>query len=406
MSPTSSLTRQPATATPKQSAMLARSNVILDSLSDGVYVCDPDRRIVYWSKSAEKITGWRAEDVVGRRCLDNVLCHEDKDGHLLCGEEYCPLHRAMVTGASSTCPLIVFAQGKNGQRIPMQVTVAPIHDDSGAVVGGVETFRDMSAVLTDLMRAKQIQTLSLEHDLPEDSRIRFTISYTPHDIVGGDFYAIRQLNADEYGILLADVMGHGVAAALHTMHLSSLWSRHYAQLTKPATFAAMVNRELSRVVKGESFATAICGVIDARTGKLRLASAGGPPVLIVRSDGAFEEVDASGVPLGMIEDADYDEVTAELRPNDCLLLLSDGATEIHNSRDEMLGVNGLVRILKAHNYPQAPLPTKAVEDELLRYSNAIRLADDVTFIEARFMGERATVQGADQCDPRVRPTEN
>jgi PAS domain S-box-containing protein len=364
---------------------LERSNVILDSLSDGVYVCDPDRRIVYWSKSAERITGWQAEDVLGKRCLDNVLCHIDKDGHKLCGEEHCPLHRAMITGTSSTCPLIVFAQGKNGQRIPMQVSVAPIQDESGTVVGGVETFRDMSTVLTDLMRAKQIQTLSLEHDLPEDARIRFTISYTPHDIVGGDFYAIRQLNEDQYAILLADVMGHGVAAALHTMHLSSLWTRHHAQLAHPATFASIVSRELSRVVKDESFATAICGVIDAASGRVCLASAGGPPVLVVRADGSYEEVETSGMPLGMMEDADYDEVTAELRAGDCLLLLSDGAVEIHNARDEMLGVEGLVRILRANNYPQAPLPVKVVEEELLRHSNAIRLLDDVTFIEARLI---------------------
>ena len=71
---------------------------ILNSLSDGVYVCDRNRRVVYWSASAERITGWTAKDVVGRACFNNVLCHIDKDGHRLCGEEYCPLHRAMVTG--------------------------------------------------------------------------------------------------------------------------------------------------------------------------------------------------------------------------------------------------------------------------------------------------------------------
>ena len=63
-------------------------------------------------------------------------------------------------------------------------------------------------------------------DLPDDPRVCFSTYYVPHDIVGGDFYAIRQLDADHYGFLLADVMGHGVAAALHTMHLSSLWERH------------------------------------------------------------------------------------------------------------------------------------------------------------------------------------
>ena len=53
---------------------------VIDSFSDGVYMCDLDRRITYWSASAERITGWSAEDVVGRQCFDNILCHIDKDG--------------------------------------------------------------------------------------------------------------------------------------------------------------------------------------------------------------------------------------------------------------------------------------------------------------------------------------
>jgi len=130
--------------------LLSASGVILDSLGDGVYVCD-------------------------------------KDGHQLCGEEFCPLHRAMVTGATSTVPIIVFARGKEGRRIPMEVTVAPIRDAAGEVVGGVETFRDVSAALADLERAKRIQTLSLEENLPEDPRIRFSTCYRPHDIVGGEY---------------------------------------------------------------------------------------------------------------------------------------------------------------------------------------------------------------------------
>ena len=83
---------------------------IVDSLNDGIYVCDPDRRIIYWSKSAERITGWSAEEVVGRHCFDSVLCHVDKDGHQLCGEEFCPLHRAIKTNAGSKGSLLVYAQ--------------------------------------------------------------------------------------------------------------------------------------------------------------------------------------------------------------------------------------------------------------------------------------------------------
>jgi phosphoserine phosphatase RsbU/P len=364
--------------------LLTASNVILDSLNDGVYVCDKDRRIVFWSRGAERITGWQAADVLGRRCLDDVLCHIDKDGHKLCGEEFCPLHRAMITGGASTVPIVVFAQGKAGNRIPTQVTVSPIRDAAGEIVGGVETFRDVSALLLDLERAKRIQEQSLETDLPADPRVRFSTYYVPRDLVGGDFFAIRPLDADRYGFLVADVMGHGVAAALHTMHLSSLWDRHFALLAAPATFAAAVNNELARVVKGESFATAVCGVIDAQQRWLRSVSAGGPPGLAIRADGTIEALEGEGLPLGMIEDAEYEETEARFEKDECFLLFSDGAVEVHNARDELLGTQGLIHILQEIGYPASGLQMSAIEERLLLYSNDIRLLDDVTFIEARF----------------------
>lgn len=364
--------------------LLTASNVILDSLSDGVYVCDRERTIVYWSAAAERITGWRTSDVVGRKCLDDVLSHVDKDGHRLCGEEFCPLHRAMITGTTGTVGLTVFAQGRAGNRIPMQVTVAPIRGPSGEVIGGVESFRDVSAMLADLERAKRIQALSLETDLPDDPRVNFSTHYVPHDLVGGDFYAIKQLDADHYGFLLADVMGHGVAAALHTMHLSSLWDRHGHLLVNPVEFALTVNDELTRVVKGESFATGLCGVIDAEGRTLRSVSAGGPPSLAMRAGGAVEELGAAGLPFGMMEDADYEEMEARFDEGDTLLLFSDGAVEIHDAEGRMLGTDGLVRILREVGYPGHGLSITAIEERLLLFSNDIRLTDDLTFIEVRF----------------------
>ena len=61
--------------------LLISAEKIMDCLNDGVYVCDRDRRIVYWNKSAERITGWRSEDVLGRPCLDGILNHIDKGSH-------------------------------------------------------------------------------------------------------------------------------------------------------------------------------------------------------------------------------------------------------------------------------------------------------------------------------------
>jgi len=368
--------------------LLTSAEVILDCLSDGVYVCDRERRIVYWSKSAERITGWQPEDVVGRLCLEDVLCHEDKDGHRLCGEEHCPLHRSMVTGATTTVPVIVYARGKDGRKIPMQVTTAPIRNEPGEVIGGVETFRDVSPMLQDLERAKKIQAQTLEQDLPADPRLRFSTFYLPHDIVGGDYYALRQLDGDRYGFLLADMEGHGLAAALYTMQLGSVWNQHFQLLTNPARFAAEVNKELvgifGRVV---TFATAVCGVIDARAGKVRLTGAGGPPPLIIRMNQAFDRIACPGPPLGVMEEVPYKEQTVELLPGDSLLLFTDGAFEIRNARDQLLGVNGLTRILTNLDYPRRQLNMDELQEELLKFSNEIRLQDDITIIEVRFGGE-------------------
>jgi phosphoserine phosphatase RsbU/P len=369
-------------------AMDERLNIdartILDSLGDGVYVTDPERRIIYWNKSAARITGWQSDDMVGRHCFDNLLVHVDKDGHRLCGEEYCPLHRSMVTGLGSECPL-VFAQRKDSRRIPLQVTVAPIRSETGAIIGGVEVFRDMSPTFRDLEKARTIQAISLQQDLPQDARIGFTTHYIPHDIVGGDYYGIRRLDADRYGFLLADVMGHGLAAALYTMHLSALWDRYHPLLKTPSAFATKIGDELNRVVKGgEAFATGICGLVDLGRRAGILAGAGNPPVLRVSASGEFEPLEYSGLPFGVMEDASYDDNLVEINPGDRLLLFSDGAVEIHNAADKLLGIDGLIAILKKLSYPAAEIQVAAIEEELLKYSNTVRLEDDLTLVEMRF----------------------
>lgn len=365
-------------------AELLLPTVILDSLNDGLYVCNTERKIVYWSKSAERLTGWAAADVVGRHCMDNILNHIDIDGRHLCGEELCPLRRCMVTDRPSVSPAIIFGQTKDGGRLPMAVTVAPLHDENGAVIGGVETFRDFSESYANLERAKQIQTLSLEHDLPQDDRFDFSSFYLPHDLIGGDYFAIRQLDGNRYGFILADVMGHGVAAALHTMELNALWNRHCRSLVRPAQFAHLVNRDLCKVVRDESFATAVCGVIDASLRTVRIASAGGPTLVVVHQDGSTDGLNAPGLPFGLIDQEQYDESEFSCSAGDSLLMFTDGAIEMTDQAGSCLGIEGLLGILKGLDYPGAGIRIEALQEALLTYSNGIRLEDDLTLLEVRF----------------------
>ena len=74
----------------------------------------------------------------------------------------------MVTGVTTQVPIIVFALCKDGRRVPTQVTTAPIHNEAGEVIGGVETFRDVTLMLVDLERAKRIQSQSMKNKIPDD----------------------------------------------------------------------------------------------------------------------------------------------------------------------------------------------------------------------------------------------
>ena len=95
----------------------------------------------------------------------------------------------------------------------------------------------------------------------------------------------------------------------------------------------------------------------------------------------MEELKASGLPFGMIEGAQYDELAVGLEAGDRLLLFSDGVVEVKDMNGEMLGADGLVRILQRMGYPRTGVSLDALQTEILTLSAGIRLADDLTIME-------------------------
>ena len=359
-----------------------KTESLLEALPDGAYITDRTRRILYWNAAAERITGWQSVDVVGRCCSDNILVHVDKDKHPLCGQEYCPLHRAMVTGRTSTAPVLVFAKSKAGPRIPVEVTVAPLRNSEGEVVGGVELFRDMSATIDDLNRARVIQSLSVASRLPPDDRLRIRTRYVPHDLVGGDFLRVEQVDRDHYAMLVADVMGHGMAAALYTMQLRSLWEENRRLLSSPSDFLSVLNRHLYELSKGDDhFATAVHLVANAAEGTVKYALAGHDHPVLLRADGKeFDNPKLHGPCLGLLPEADYPSNQASMGRGDRLLLFTDGAVEVDGEDGKELGRAGLVRMLAACDCKPDGNALAGIEEMLVHFNRNIRLEDDLTLV--------------------------
>lgn len=113
----------------------------LDVLFDGVYITDKTRRIIFWNKGAEAITGYAAAEVQGHRCSENILNHIDENGKPLCLSA-CPLLRCILTGQNVTAK--IYPLVKSGGRIPVETHISPLRNEQGEIVGGIEVFRDIS----------------------------------------------------------------------------------------------------------------------------------------------------------------------------------------------------------------------------------------------------------------------
>ncbi|MBE0532150.1 MAG: GGDEF domain-containing protein [Rhodospirillales bacterium] len=120
---------------------------VLDTIVDGVYFVDAERRIVLWNKGAEQISGYDTGDVLGHCCADNILCHIDGKGKALC-EEGCPLAATLADGLPRTTDM--YLHHKAGHRVSVEAKVSALRDVAGRIVGAVEVFSDNSVKMAAL----------------------------------------------------------------------------------------------------------------------------------------------------------------------------------------------------------------------------------------------------------------
>jgi PAS domain S-box-containing protein len=353
---------------------------ILNSLADGIYITDVDRKILFWNKAAERLTGWPAEEVVGHSCFDDLLSHEDLSGTRLCGEDSCPLHRAIIYAEPSTLPALVFARSMDGRRIPVEVSAAPIRNEAGRVVGGIESFRDLTPLMEDLERARMIQEHSMQAELPSDPRITFSAHNVPMQYVSGDFYRIEQITPDTYAVMLADVTGHGVAAGLYAMQLRSLWEDARELLPSPEALITHMNAKLFELTReDDSFATGFYGVLDIAQRRLRYVLAGHPPPVLLRG-GEMIPIEGKDPAVGLLSGAAFHGHELALQPGDRILLYSDGAIEACDLEGRELGESGLCEQLRNTPGPLSSKMLRELTESIVDYSQHTTLNDDITFV--------------------------
>jgi diguanylate cyclase (GGDEF)-like protein/PAS domain S-box-containing protein len=145
--------------------------VMLEGLYEGVYFMDKDRRILYWSKGAERITGFGANEVIGSHCRDNVLIHVNDQGSRLCGSDLCPALKTMNDGRKREAE--VYLHHKNGHRLPVLTRILAVRRADGDVIGAIEIFTDNRQALETKNRIVELEKQALIDPLTQIGNRRY-----------------------------------------------------------------------------------------------------------------------------------------------------------------------------------------------------------------------------------------
>src|SRR5512138_947420 len=143
---------------------------IIDNLYDGVYFVDRDRLITYWNKGAERITGYSSAQTVGRSCYDNLLNHVTASGVQLCMNR-CPLAAVMEDGREREVE--VFLHHAQGHRLPVVVRATAMRDETGKIIGAIETFSNNSNVINTRRELREMHRIAMTDPLTRIGNRRF-----------------------------------------------------------------------------------------------------------------------------------------------------------------------------------------------------------------------------------------
>lgn len=143
---------------------------IVENLHDGLYLVNPERMITYWNKAAERISGFGAEEVIGKSCSDNILTHMDVDGNQLCFG-MCPLMATLSDKKPREAE--IYMHHKDGHRLPVSVRVSALTDEEGEIIGGIELFTEISNQAANALKLKELEKLAMLDSLTQLANRRY-----------------------------------------------------------------------------------------------------------------------------------------------------------------------------------------------------------------------------------------
>ncbi len=291
------------------------------------------------------------------------------------------------------------ARLRAGERIlSMQSELVEKNRMIGATLGELQKIYD--SLDRDLVEARKLQQTLVRDRFRDYGTGQASLMLRPSGHVGGDLVGSFLIDPQRLAVYSVDVSGHGVASAMMTARLAGLLSGSSPDQNialrlmpdgsrgawSPDVVAARLNRVMLEDMQVDQYFTLAYAEIDLTTGQTKMVQAGHPYPVLLSPDGAVQVLGDGGMPIGLIDNADYALTEFRLHPGDRLVIVSDGVTECPDPAEEELGTDGFLRLLVKNADLPSPALLEALIWDLGQYSGRDEFPEDVSGLIFTYLG--------------------
>jgi phosphoserine phosphatase RsbU/P len=264
---------------------------------------------------------------------------------------------------------------------------ARVHTHLGLREAREQLARQLLYINNELEMAREIQLSILPRETPQIDGLEITACYIPMSSVAGDFYDFIRVDKKRLGVLVADVSGHGLPAALIASMLQVALAGQFVHASDPGQVLAGLHQALCGKFQ-HNFVTAVYVFVDLETKSMSYAGAGHPPLLLWSDlSQSTSELEENGLPLGLFPDSTYSVGQVQIKPGDKVVLYTDGIVETESPSHQGFGIDLFKGFLQSNHELRAKQFADSLLDELSNWSENPKgqgQQDDITFLTIDF----------------------
>ncbi len=233
----------------------------------------------------------------------------------------------------------------------------------------------------ELQVAREVQASFLPRETPQVPGWEFVARWQPAREVAGDYYDFIPLDGEQLGLVIADVSDKGMPAALFMALTRSIVRASVGRAPSPADGIAHANRLICADSTRGMFVTLFYALLNPATGEITYVNAGHNPPLLCRADqDQLTQLARTGMALGVVEDAPFEQHTLRLNPGDFILLYTDGVTDVTNAHEQDFGMERLQRVILDHRHAPAADVMAALEQAIGDFAGSTAPFDDMAMV--------------------------